>query len=240
MGTPSIVWFDRERIPPGSWPFLSTIWNSLRSIKDDIALPSVDLTEGLGGITITGRMEAYRQLVLRRALDLAQSTVVTWNASLPIGAVVSARGLLETLAVFYDLMAEATPLADKKDWEGLSRLIDTYALSTSEGPQRTTGKPGGPPSVGKQVTRFILAIEPHAERFWHQISDAAHPNGKPMLQHFGTLRGDRLEEKATAESEPHVFQAIYNCLYAVCWFYGAMSDFDKLLDRIRYLDREPA
>jgi len=31
-----------------------------------------------------------------------------------------------------------------------------------------------------------------------------------------------------------LFQAIYNCMYAVCWLYGtAMSDFDKLLDRIR-------
>jgi hypothetical protein len=138
-------------------------------------------------------------------------------------------------------MADASALADDKDWGAIGALVDARAWSTSNGPDRTTGKRGGPPSIGIQVTRFIRAVEPNAEQFWHQISDISHPNGKPMFGHFGVLRDGRFDERPVIESEPELFQAIYNCLYSVCWLYGtAMSDFDTLLCRIRYLDPEPA
>lgn len=231
-----IIWFDPDRIPKGSWPFLLTIWDALRSVKDDVLLPSVDLTEGLGAITITGRLEAYRQLILRRALDLAQSTVVTWNSGLAIGAVISARALLETLAAFHNLLEKASCAVASKDWETVSQLVDAYAMSSSDGPDRTIGKPEGPPAIGKQVRRFLLAVfGPRAERFWHQISDMSHPNGRPMLRHLMDLGEHQLKARPNLEIEAELFPAVYNCLYAVCWFYCAMSDFDKLLDRTRYI-----
>lgn len=237
--SPSVSWFDHDRVPAGDWIFLSTIWNSLRLIQSDVLVPSVDLTEGLDRLTISGCMEAYRQIIVRRVLDLAQATAVTWNAGLAIGAVVSARGLLETLAVFHDLMAETVPLAERKDWDALSAVVDAYAFSTSNWQGQKSGIPQGPPKIGAQVRRFIRVIEPDAERFWHQISDIAHPNGKPMFAHFGRICDQRFDERPASESEAVLFQAIYNCLYAVCWFFNAMGDFDQLLDRIRYLDPEP-
>ena len=73
-----MLWFDNERIPPGKWPFLSTAYAGLRQLEESLA-GSIDLTEGNDGITITGCLEAYRQATLRRALDLVQAVVTSWN-----------------------------------------------------------------------------------------------------------------------------------------------------------------
>ena len=102
----SMLWFETKRITPGNWPFLTTTYAGLRDLKASLT-GSVDLTEGNRQITITGCLDAYRRAILRRAPDLAQAVIASWNAGHPIGSVVCARALLETLATFHSVTNKA-------------------------------------------------------------------------------------------------------------------------------------
>ena len=123
-----MLWFETERIPPGNWPFLTTTYAGLREIEASLT-GFIDLTEGNQEITITGCLAAYRRAILRRTLDLAQAVIASWNAGQPIGSVVCARALLETLATFHSLRSRAQTAADEGDWEEIGKLVDSYAFS---------------------------------------------------------------------------------------------------------------
>ena len=227
-----MLWFDDGRIPPGKWPFLWTTYAGLRELEESLK-HSVDLTDGDVEITITGRLEAYRQAILRRALDLAQAVVVSWNAGQLVGSVVCARALLETLATFHSLLSRAQAAADKGDWETIGKLVDHYAFSTSPTLRSGPRAPEAPPTLGRMVKNFIRDTESGKEEFWDQVCEESHPNGKRLMTFGGVLRERRFDARSSVSNEQRLFPALYNCLYSCCWLMNAMLDFDILCEHIR-------
>lgn len=227
-----MLWFDSGRVPPGRWPFLGAAYASLRELEESLA-GSVDLTEGNDGVTITGCLEAYRQAILRRALDLAQAIIASWNAGQLVGAVVCARALLETLATFHSLLHRAQTIADSGDWEAIGRLVDGYAFSGPPNSRKVTRSPESPPSLRQMVRKFIENTQPGKEMFWDQVCEEAHPNGKRMMSFGGDLREQRFDARSAASNEIRLFPAIYNCIYSCCWLFDAMLDFEILCEHIR-------
>ena len=227
-----MLWFEAERIPPGKWPFLTTTYAGLRELEDSLA-GSSDLTEGNREITITGCLDAYRRAVLRRTLDLAQAVIASWNAGHPIGSVVCARALLETLGTFHSLQAQTQVAADDGDWEKIGKLIDCYAFSKSPSLSNGRREPQAPPPVGRMVKTFIGDTHPGYEKFWDQICEVAHPNGETMMSFGGILQERRFDPPSSEANERHLFLALYNCLYSCCWLIGAMLQFDILCEHIR-------
>lgn len=227
-----IVWFEQGRIPQSRpWPFLSAARATLVEIKASL-VADFDMTEGGDQLLMTGCIGAYRQAVLRRVLDLAQSTAALWNLGFLTGSLVSARALLETLAIFHSFLKRAEALAAIKDWERIRLLKDAYAFSTSAGPGAAEKMPEAPPRIGRAVREFIAATQPGQEHFWDQICDAAHPNGNRMLALAGTLGGNHYRERSPTENEPEQFPAIYNALYSCCWLAKAQEDLEILLEVI--------
>ncbi len=227
-----MLWLDEECIPRGQWPFLQTTYLSLKEIEESL-VELVDLTEGEDAILITGCLEAYRQAVVRRVLDLVQAMIVSWNSRQIIGSVVCARALLETLATFHSLLNRVQAAADKADWKTIGKLVDGYAFSISPKLNKGNREQEAPPALGRMVREFIGRMEPGAEKFWDQICEYAHPNGEKMMSHAGTLRKSRYEANPAAQSEECIFPAIYNSLYSCCWLTSAMLDFDILLEQVR-------
>ena len=226
-----MLWSDNRRIPTGKWPFLRTVHAGLRELEESL-VDSVDLTDGNENITITGCLEAYRQAVLRRVLDLSQAVAVSWNAGQIVGSVVCARALLETLATFYSLLSRAQSAADRRDWKAVGNLVDSYAFSTSP---RLGGGPRGPenpPTVGTMVRQFIRDREFGDVQFWDQICEVAHPNGEKLMSFGGVLKERRFDARSSKSNEDWLFQAIYNCLYSCCWLIYAKLDFDILREHI--------
>jgi hypothetical protein len=228
-----MIWFEKGRIPDGSWPFLNTVRASLVEFERGAA-EDIDLTEGEPGITITGCLRVYRNAVVRRVLELAQSAVALWNSGLPLGAIAVSRALLETIGIYHSLLTRAEAAAASSDWPAIGRLVRAYALSSSsEGKKTREQTDEGPPGVGKAVRDFITATEPGAVAFWDQICDTAHPNGKRMLKYAGTLADGQYIARSTADNEPTLFVALYNALYSCCWLRASDLEFDILLERIR-------
>lgn len=232
-----MIWFDPHKIPAGRWPFLTATRNGLQEIERGLA-KEIDLTEGTGDILITGCAQAYRQAVVRRALDLAQSVVALWNLDLLIGSVVSARALLETVATYHSFILRAQTASAESRWETIGDLVDAYAFSTSTGLSR--GQKGharsddtSPPPIGKLVKAFLRASQPGMEPFWDQICDTAHPNGKRMLSYAGNLQNRTFRASAPSANAPLLFIAVYNALYSCCWLIASDMEFDILLETIR-------
>lgn len=227
-----MLWFETHRIPPGNWPFLTTIDAGLRELEASLKV-SVDLTEGNPQITITGCLDAYRRAILRRTLDLSQAVIASWNAGQPIGSVVCARALLETLATFHSLQTRAQIAADDGDWEEIGKLVNCYAFSRSPSLGKRKREPQAPPRVGRMVKAFIGETHPGNEKFWDQICEVAHPNGETLMSFGGILQERRFDPPSSGFNEGRLFQALYNCLYSCCWLIGAMLDFDILCEHIR-------
>jgi hypothetical protein len=227
-----LQWLNKERIPPGTWPFLNVTRIVLEHFESSLEAV-VDLTEGNDGVTITGCIRAYRQALNRRVLDLAQSTTTCWNSGHPIGAIVCARSLLETIATFHSFLKRAEAATKQKDWAKVGRLIDAYSFSSSsDGPKKKLGD-DDPPTIGRIVKEFAKDTQPGAEKFWDQICDAAHPNGQRMMHQAGILAGNAYTAKSLADSEGELFVAVYNALYSCCWLSNAIEDFEILLAVIR-------
>jgi len=182
-----MLWFETERIPPGNWPFLTTTYAGLQELEASLT-GAVDLTEGNPQITITGCLDAYRRAILRRTLDLAQAVIAPWNAGQPIGSVVCARALLETLATFHSLQTRAQIAADDGDWEEIGKLVDCYAFSKSPYRSKESRESQGPPRVGRMVKEFIGETQPGSEKFWDQVCEVAHPNGETLMSFGGILQ----------------------------------------------------
>lgn len=227
-----MIWFNKGRIPDGRWPFLSTTFAGIRNIEEDLD-SNIDLTEGTGQLLITGCMQAYRQAVLRRVLDLTRGVIVSWNEGALISSVVCARSLLETLAMFHSFMERASKECENHNWEAIGRLVDAYAFSTMSGPEKKNKSPERPAGVRDVVIKFIQRTAKDKTQFWEQICDEAHPNGNRMLQYGGLLQDMQYLEQSASENEKRLFPAIYNALYSCCWLINAIEDFDILLEEIR-------
>jgi len=228
----TMIWFEKDRIPEGSWPFLNATHAGLRDLETTL-VDRLDLTEGTGSLLITGCMQAYRQAVMRRTLDLAQSVIVLWNAGLLTGSVVSARALLETISTYYSFLERTKQAAAEHNWTRIGKLVDAYSFSTMAGTNKRERSAEHPPRVGQAVVDFIKATQPDAVQFWEQICDVAHPNGKQMLSIAGDLRDCRYDGRTAVENGPVLFLAVFNCLYSCCWLIASDTDFEILLEQIR-------
>jgi len=226
-----MIWFEGNRIPHGSWGFMTTIHATLREMESSLA-KKVDLTDGSGNFLFTGSMEAYRQVMLRRSIDLAQGSISCWNSSLLVSAIACSRALLETIAIFYAFLSRATEHASQSDWISIGKLIDAYKLYSSVNPEVRTDSEK-PPRIGKAVRNFIAQTQRDAMPFWDQICNYAHPNGKPMMHLFGECEANEFILIADQRREISLFAAIYNSLYACCWLGSSGLDWDILIEQMR-------
>jgi hypothetical protein len=208
-------------------------------IAETIIRDEIDITDGLDGITLTGQLEVFRQIVAHRALDLVQGMVRAWNSGSMIGAAVCGRALLETLGTFHAVMTRCQAAATANDWGEVATVVDTYLFSTSRGRGKRSNAHPRPPRIGDLVVSFIGATQPGSEQFWEQLCDLAHPNGQSTTHLFFTVSATGVVAREPKEREPDVFVAIYNCAYSLCWFYNAMDEFDLLLDHIRLGEAPP-
>ena len=232
------VLFERPSIPSGKWPFLFMIERcipELEALLDN----EVDLADavpvGADQLTISGCMECYKQAILRRVLDSTRATSLLWNAGNHYGAAVVARALFETIVSFHDFLRRAQAAREAEDYKALAFLVDMFAISTRDTELRAANELPRSVNVLTQVDQYAKHVEPLATRFYEQLSDFCHPNGYRMITSYGRISRKRYVIADVPTRSADAFKAIYNCCYQVCWLYSAITEYDRLLDRVRYL-----
>jgi hypothetical protein len=231
--------FEKASIPPGEWNFLFVIERCLPQLEERLKA-QIDLTEGLGALTISGRIKCYEQLVLRRVIELIKAISVLWANDLEIGALVTARALFETIVSFHDFFDKTKKAEEAKDYAKLSEVVNKFVLSSRNEELRQRLNLHKTNHILEQVRAYGRAVEPQSEKFYDQVSDTCHPNGYAMLSQYGRLTDD-LKFKVHPERAKRVntFRGIYNCVYQICWLYTALFDLDTIVDRIQYLPESP-
>ncbi len=230
--------FDRATVPAGNWPFLRTIENSLQELETSIC-QEIDLTENLGARTISGSIECYKQLVVRRVVELTKAIALLWRNNLDVGALVASRALLETIVSFHDFFVRTQKALDKKNYKQIDDTLNKFVFSSRDEDRRQRLGLFSSNHILDQIRAYGKAIEPKTELFYSQISDVCHPNGFAMLTQYGSVKDLKFIAGPEGFRRKDTFQGIYNAASQICWFYNAMDDLEKILDRIRYLD-EPA
>ncbi len=226
--------FAKESLPDGPWPMLFVVERCFRSLEEAL-VDEVDLTEGLGQLTISGRFRCYKQLILRRALETTQAVALLWSHGLELPAVLTARALYETIASFYDFLRSAKAMEETKNYEALGALVDGFIFSTRDRELLEKGELQKSPHILNQIRAYDAAVQAGSEKFYDRLSDACHPNGYAMLRQYGVLDNARFLSKPAGATRANTFTAIYNSVYQLCWFYTAMADLDSVVDRIQFL-----
>lgn len=152
----------------------------------------------------------------------------------------SARALLETIAIHHSFLKRAETFAEKRNWKEIGDLVDAYAFSTTTGPQKRSKSEFSPPRIGEVVKDFITGTQPGKQEFWDQICDASHPNGATMMKYAGTLKDRHYIVSSASENDSRFFQIIFNTLFSCCWLIQSNLDFDILLAVIRNGDLLPS
>jgi hypothetical protein len=134
------------------------------------------------------KIATYQQSLLYRVVALASGCALAFNAGNPLCAILSARALIETIAVASDFERQVLTALDEEDLEALNSLAVTLIFATRDElwlekyPEHSAVKVLT--SVEKFQKRFSLG---RFLEFYKSASEFCHPNHAGHHQFFGRL-----------------------------------------------------
>lgn len=156
---------------------------------------------------IAWKLAGYQHALLHRIIALMDSCAVTWNQRATLGAMLSARSLMETVAVLAELERAVTLNLQREDLAELDR-IGQQGTFASRDPKWTNDHPE---LVAVNVLTYINKFDKIAEGFrrhYDSLSERCHPNSMGHNFMFakldrsdGTIRfGDEMHPERNAQS----------------------------------------
>jgi len=143
--------------------------------------------EGLYGRSkLAWKVATYQQAILYRVVALSRGARDSWNArNLPV-CFLAVRALVETLAVFDDLVRVLLAHAEKKDLEQIDKLIMNRIFATRD-EKLLEGRPehqaiGVLSFIDKLEKRYGLPIRGN----YDTLSERCHPNSAGHHQMYST------------------------------------------------------
>lgn len=130
----------------------------------------------------------YREAVLYRFVELAESAYHLYKTDLLVGAVVSARAAQETVAVAWFINSKLEHLVKTKDLSHFSEIMRRLIVGWSndeEFPEKV--------NVFKCIDSVDKAMEGKFRRHYDMLSEYAHPNYSGTLGAFGNPNHETLE-----------------------------------------------
>src|SRR4029077_9217398 len=81
---------------------------------------------------IAWKLAMYQHVLLHRIVALMDGTVVTWNEHRALSTILSARALMETIAVMAEFESQVASLLEKKDLGGLNDLAQNGIFASRD------------------------------------------------------------------------------------------------------------
>jgi hypothetical protein len=123
-----VIWDDR--LDDAAKEDLARINGSLDRLS---ALRSTQVKQsGVLRSRVAWRLAAYREVLLFRTVALTNSIAAAWNSRNTLAAFLSARALMETIAVLVEYEARVAVLLAKKDIAGLEALAEAGFFASRE------------------------------------------------------------------------------------------------------------
>lgn len=136
--------------------------------------------------------EIYIQAHIRRGLSLLESGVHEISAGRTLAAALCARALLEDAALLHLFNRDVLPLLEKRDSDGLDKLVFPRALATR---QKEYIEEFGEEIRARNILTAIdkMAIHhPNVRPIYDVLSEVCHPNSSGLVWHFADIADDEI------------------------------------------------
>jgi hypothetical protein len=183
------------------------------------------------------KCSVLQQALLYRVTMLASGCAAEWNSGNIVCAVLSARGLLETIALCQFIRDEMQKFADAGDVESIEKLANEQLFSTRNEANIARGTGHHARSVLTFIDKLDKKLSGVREAY-DFISEWCHPNGSGHLFTYGEI--NRTTGSVTfSEAVPRVkgIQGhVVTCFMMIFFVEPIMDAFDALVPLVSPID----
>ncbi len=179
------------------------------------------------------KVATFYQPMRYRVVMLAEGCILTWNYDHLLCSYLSARALIETVALVIDFDARICLLTDKGDIEGIDQLLQNRIFSTRDkDPIREF--PGiESVNVLTLIDKLDAKLLTGIKSCYDRLSERCHPNGFGAHQFFSTTdRNSFVATYRTNKDQRLDLQAILSGLIMVTMFETCVNRQDVVMDRV--------
>jgi hypothetical protein len=144
------------------------------------------LDEPFSKSKIAWKVATYANAMLYRYCSLAEGVAISWNADNMLSAILSARAMSETVAMFWEFGGRFKKIADEGDFAAADNLVMHYLFGTRD---KETLKEN-PELHARQVLNAIDYVEntiPTFRSHYDRLSEFCHPNSWGQRGMFSDL-----------------------------------------------------
>ena len=125
----SFVWDDR--LPEAEKATIDRLNASIARLNE-LRATEINIAGPFARSKIAWKLATYQHALLHRVIALADGTALAWNAHSTLSAILSARALMETIAMFAELERKVAAFLAKEDIGSLDALAQQGAFASRD------------------------------------------------------------------------------------------------------------
>jgi hypothetical protein len=183
----TMMLIDEKLVPEGERSDLAQINSGLEVIAAQ-RLDSIDpLDEPYCESKIAWNVAVFSNAMVHRFTSLAESVALSWNNSHMLSAVLNARAMSETVAIYWEFSQQFSKVSKTLDFEAINKLAMNYLFSTRDEELLKDA----PELKARQVLNAIDLVDKTLiagfRSHYDRLSEFCHPNSMRHRGLFSTL-----------------------------------------------------
>jgi hypothetical protein len=122
-----------------------------------------------------------------RFISLAEGVALSWNNSNVLSAVLNARALVETVAIYWEFGGKFSKFARASDFEAVNGLATNYLFSTRDEEILKDAPELKARHVHNAIDLIDKTLIPHFRSHYDRLSEFCHPNSSGHRGLFSKL-----------------------------------------------------
>jgi hypothetical protein len=183
----AITLISPTSIDPDDADDLASINSSLLALSLKRKTTIAILDDPLKKSKIAWKIAYLTNALLYRFVALADGTAGAWNSGNMLSAILNARAMIETVAIFYDFAERLATFASKSDFSGM----DALSMNRLFGTRDEDLLKDDPDLKAFQVLNAIDDVDknlvPHFRSHYDRLSERCHPNSLGHRAMFSKL-----------------------------------------------------
>jgi hypothetical protein len=171
-----MILIDETKIPEGERADLAVVNAELEAVATR-RVDRIDLLEEpYRRSKIAWKIAQFSNAMAHRFISLAEGVALSWNSSNVLSAVLNARAMVETTAIYWEFGGHFSKYSRALDFGAVDRLAMSYLFSTRDDEILKES----PELKARQVLNAIDLIDktiiPHFRSHYDRLSEFCHPN----------------------------------------------------------------
>jgi len=146
--------------------------------------PEIAVTGRLARSKIAWKIETFCEAMLYRIVALAEGAALCWNEENMLGAVLSARAIVETSAVLFDYEHQLVQMLRSNDLEAINAITMNRMFSSRDTEWVKESPDLQAVNVLTLIDKMDARLLPGARGHYDRLSERCHPNSFGQHQMF--------------------------------------------------------